>query len=189
MRSFMTMKGYGALMNSAKIWKDIEGYEGLYQVSNMGRVRSLDRINALGRRLKGRVLADKHNNRGYHTIALWRDGDIEYKFIHRLVAKAFLDNPDNLPEVNHKDENKENNAVSNLEWCTRKYNNNYGTRLGRVAKTLERPIYAITSSGHRYYFGSVNEAARVLGLKRQGITNCLHGRRKHHGGFSFELAV
>lgn len=176
-------------MSSFEVWKDIEGFEGLYQVSNMGRVRSLDRKDKNGQFRNGRVLADKHNNRGYHTVALHRDGNTKYRFVHRLVAETFIPNLDGLPEINHKDEDKTNNTVSNLEWCSRSYNNTYGTRLERVAKALECPIYAITSSGKRRYFDSVNEAARVLGLKRQGITNCLHGRRKHHRGFSFELAV
>lgn len=172
-----------------EIWKDIEGFEGLYQVSNMGRVRSLDRVDLQGRRLKGKVLADKHNNRGYHTIDLCRDGNIEYKLIHRLVATVFLDKPDNLPQVNHKDENKENNAVSNLEWCSALYNDMYGTRNKRVAKALERPIYVVTSSGHRYFFESARKAAKLLGLDRRAMHRCLKDKHKHQHGFSFELAV
>lgn len=172
-----------------EIWKDIEGFEGLYQVSNMGRVRSLDREDAQGRRRKGRVLADKHNNRGYHTIDLCRDGNIEYKLIHRLVATAFLDKPDNLPQVNHKDENKENNAVSNLEWCSALYNDMYGTRNKRVAKALERPIYVVTSSGHRYFFESTRKAAKLLGLDRRAMHRCLKDKHKHHHGYTFEWAV
>lgn len=173
----------------SEIWKDIEGFEGLYQVSNMGRVRSLDRKDAQGRRLKGRVLADRHNNRGYHLVCLCRDGDIKYRLIHRLVASTFLDNHDNLPQVNHKDENKENNAVSNLEWCTALYNDMYGTRNTRVAKALERPIYVVTSSGHRYFFESARKAARLLGLDRGAMRRCLRGKVKHHHGFTFEWAV
>ncbi|MDE3290425.1 HNH endonuclease [Lacticaseibacillus paracasei] len=176
-------------MSEKEIWKDIEDYKGLYQVSNLGRVRSLERVDSNGHYVKEKVLASFPNRNGYFKVNLYRDRNIKQVSIHRLVAAAFLDNPDNLPEVNHIDEDKSNNAVSNLEYCTVMYNNTYGTRLERVAKALECPICAITSSGQRHYFDSVNEAARVLGLKRQGITNCLHGRRKHHGGFSFELAV
>lgn len=189
MRSFMTMKGYGALMSLVEKWRDIADYKGLYQISSIGRVRSLDRIDALGRLRKGKVLADVGSMGGYRKITLHRDGNSKQKYIHCLVAETFIPNPDGLPEINHKDEDKTNNTVSNLEYCTVLYNNTYGTRLERVAKALECPICAITSSGQRRYFNSVNEAARVLGLKRQGITHCLHGRRKHHGGFSFELAV
>ena len=176
-------------MNDKEIWKNVVGYEGLYQVSSLGRVRSLEHIDSNGHPVKERVLASFLNRNGYRKANLYRDRNRKQVSIHRLVAAAFLDNPDNLPEVNHIDEDKSNNAVSNLEYCTVLYNNTYGTRLERVAKALECPICAITSSGQRHYFDSVNEAARVLGLKRQGITNCLHGRRKHHGGFSFELAV
>ena len=172
-----------------EIWKDIEGYEGLYQVSDLGRVRSLDREDAQGRRIKGTVLAGSLNGKGYLKVSLCRDGDVEGKLIHRLVAEAFLDNPDNFPQVNHKDENKTNNVVSNLEWCSALYNNMYGTRNKRIAKANERPVYVVTRSGHRYYLGSVKEAAKIFGLCPQGITHCLHGRAKHHHGYSFELAV
>ncbi|MEY4714754.1 NUMOD4 domain-containing protein [Lacticaseibacillus paracasei] len=176
-------------MNSTEVWKDIEGFEGLYQVSNMGRVRSLDRKDAQGHRIKGTVLAGSLNGKGYLRVGLCRDGDVEYKSIHRLAAKAFLDNPDNLPQVNHKDENKTNNAVSNLEWCTALYNNTYGAHSKRIAKALERPIYVVTSSGHRYFFDSTKKAVELLELKNGAVSRCLHGKLKHHGSFSFERAV
>lgn len=172
-----------------EIWKDIEGFEGLYQVSNMGIVRSLDRIDAQGRRLKGKVIASFPNRNGYLKVNLYWDRSIKQVFIHRLVAAAFLDNPDNLPEVNHIDEDKGNNLVENLEWCTALYNTNYGTRTERAAKANERPIYAVSGSGHRYFFESARKAAELLGLDRSAVSKCLRGKRKYHGGFSFELAV
>ena len=89
-----------------EIWKDIEGYEGLYQVSDLGRVRSLDREDAQGRRWKGRMLSSKLRKNGYREVILCRDGKRKYMLVHRLVAEAFLPNQDNLPQVNHKDEDK-----------------------------------------------------------------------------------
>lgn len=172
-----------------EIWKDIEGYEGLYQVSNMGRVRSLDREDAQGHRIKGKVLVVSSNGKGYRQINLWQYGDVKHKFIHRLVAIAFLDNPNNLPEVNHKDENKANNSVSNLEWCTRLYNMTYGTRNKRVAKANEHPIYVVTNSGHHYFFDSTKKAVELLRLDGSNVSECLHDKRKHHHGFTFEWAV
>ncbi len=163
-------------MNSTEVWKDIEGYEGLYQVSDLGRVRSLDREDAQGHHIKGVVLAGSLNGKGYLRVGLFRDGDVEYKSIDRLAAKAFLDNPDNLPQVNHKDENKTNNAVSNLEWCTALYNNTYGARSKHIAEALERPIYVVTSSGNRYFFDSTKKAVELLGLKNGAVSRCLHGK-------------
>lgn len=172
-----------------EIWKDIEGYEGLYQVSNMGRVRSLDRIDARGHRWKGRMLSSKLRKDGYREVILCRDGKRKYMFVHRLVAGAFLPNPDNFPQVNHKDENKANNAVSNLEWCSALYNINYGARTKRAAKANERPIYVISGSGHRYFFRSSKKAAELLGIDRRNVSACLHGKQKHCHSFSFEWAV
>lgn len=189
MRSFMTMKGYGALMNSTEVWKDIEDYKGLYQVSNLGRVRSLDRIDALGRLRKGKVLAYGLSGGGYLQVGLHRDGKVEQKLVHRLVSEAFLPNPDNLPQVNHKDEDKANNQVENLEWCTALYNNTYGTRVERVTKVREKPIYAITGLGNRYYFSGVSKASRLLGLKEGRTSDCLRGKCKTHHGYTFEWAV
>lgn len=97
-----------------EVWKDIEGYEGLYQVSNMGRVKSL---------IKGIILKQWTDKDGYRQVGLLKK---TFK-VHRLVAKAFIENPDDLPLVNHKDENKANNNITNLEWCTNEYNLSYGT--------------------------------------------------------------
>jgi len=176
-------------MNSTEIWKDIEGFEGLYQVSNMGRVRSLDRKDARGNHRKGKMRADECDRYGYRTVSLCRDGNAKHRLVHRLVAEAFIPNPDGLSEVNHLDEDKMNNAVSNLEWCSRPYNINYGTHNERMAKANERPIYVVSGSGHHYYFGSIKKAAELLGLSRGAVSSCLHGKCKHHHGYSFMWAV
>lgn len=120
-----------------EIWRDIKEYEGLYQISNLGRVKSLSRCYWHGNRWykqKEKFLKLNINTKGYQSVVLY---DAEHKskrvMIHRLVANAFISNPDNLPEVNHRDENKENNQVDNLEWCTSEYNNNYGTKSARLS--------------------------------------------------------
>ena len=102
-----------------EIWKDIKGYEGIYQVSNFGRIKSS---------YTKRILKGGKNKAGYLLVGLYKQGVLSRKSIHRLVAEAFIPNPDNKPEVNHIDENKTNNMVSNLEWMTAKENINHGTR-------------------------------------------------------------
>ena len=116
-------------------WKDIIGYEGIYQISNKGRVKSLNRIDSRGHKVNEKILRPgKRNN--YLHVRLCKDGKFKDYKIHRLVAQAFLPNPDNLPVVNHKDENKLNNNVENLEWCTQKYNVNYSGTAGRPGKKI-----------------------------------------------------
>lgn len=126
-----------------EIWKDIAGYEGLYQVSNLGRVRSLDRtiqyfrqgvLNIAHR--KGKLMKQNYTSDGYFMIYLRKDNIDKYYAVHRLVAQAFIPNPDNLPYVNHKDEVKDNNCVDNLEWCTHTYNCNYGTAIERMRQKV-----------------------------------------------------
>lgn len=118
-------------------WRDVPGYEGLYQVSNLGNVRSVGRCitdTHCTRRFSGRRLK-QFVNRGYKVVTLSKQGVLKQIKVHRLVAEAFIPNPESYPEVNHKDENKANNLVGNLEWCDGKYNSNYGTRIARIAET------------------------------------------------------
>lgn len=120
-------------------WGEVEGYEDCYQVNPYGIVRSLPRnieVNNNGRRytkrIKSSILKLINHSAGYKQVALTKNGKTKLYFVHRLVAKAFIPNPDKLECVNHKDENKANNRVSNLEWCTYKYNNTYGTTQQRA---------------------------------------------------------
>ena len=122
-----------------EIWKDIEGYEGIYQVSNFGRVKSLDRYvlrNGNSLFVKGIVLSQL-NNRGYLTVRLCNSGKYKNYFVHRLVACAFVENLNNYTEVNHIDEDKHNNDFRNLEWCDRKYNVNYGSRADKFSNSMK----------------------------------------------------
>lgn len=117
-----------------EIWKDIEGYEGLYQVSNYGRVKSLG--NEASRKEKIRKV--RFNNDGYPVIYLHKNGEKKFFLIHRLVAQTFIPNPNNLPEINHKDECKTNSFVENLEWCDRLYNINYGNAITKANERRKR---------------------------------------------------
>lgn len=113
-----------------EIWRDIEGYDGLYVINKSGEIKRVYKNK------KEKILRTHKNNRGYVIVTLSKDSKIKKYKVHRLVAKAFIDNPNNLPQVNHKDENKENNCVENLEWCDNKYNNNYGRKNKRIKNLL-----------------------------------------------------
>lgn len=170
-----------------EIWRDIEGYEGLYQVSSFGRVKSFDSIDKLDRIRKGRVLKGIKDVKGYLLVNLYKNSIVSTKTIHRLVAQVFIPNPENKPQVNHIDENKTNNMVSNLEWSTSKENNNHGTRTDRMAKTQSIPIIATNlKTGKSTEFYGVSECARQLNLNRGNITSALKGRRKQTGGYTFK---
>lgn len=123
-----------------EVWSDIKDYEGYYQVSNHGRVRSVDRYVIKDRTgnlafKKSRIIAINKQNSGYLYVTLNKCNKNKNFLVHRLVAEAFIPNPDNLEQVNHKDEVKTNNYVDNLEWCTRKYNCNYGTVRQRISQS------------------------------------------------------
>lgn len=122
-------------------WRPIEGYEGLYEVSNTGQVRSLDRYDERNCFREGRILKLYTRKGGYLFVQLHLNGKGKNYLVHRLVAIAFIPNPDNLPEVNHLDEDKTNNRVENLEFCDRKYNINYGTRTDKVRNTAIKNGY------------------------------------------------
>ena len=133
------MNGGDDTMNFEE-WKDIPGYEGLYQVSNTGKIKGLPRVTMQNQILKERILIPGVINSGYLQITLHKNGEHKNFLVHRLVANAFIPNPKNLPEVNHKDEDKTNCNADNLEWCTRKYNINYGTHNQRSAESRRKKV-------------------------------------------------
>lgn len=174
-------------------WKSIDGYEGLYEVSSYGRVRSLDRFDRLGRITSGRVLSPTNNGCGYYTVQLSNGGIKKRHYIHRLVAKAFIKNYSKLNEINHKDENKSNNNVSNLEWCSRKYNVNYGdhnAKMSHTKGTLFRVINNVTHEASMFY--SKDAAASILHIGRDKVAKGLkdgsisYSFRGNNLSFSFE---
>ena len=165
-------------------WRPVLGYEGLYEVSNLGRVRSLDTYrkgkNGSVRFYKGRILKLSTNGRGYLQVFLCKNRKVKKFKIHRLVAEAFLPNPDNLPEVNHKDENKLNNNAENLEWCDREYNCNFGTRNEKVAKKLSKPVVQYTLDGQFVReWQSTAECGRN-GYNHGAVAACCRGELKKY---------
>lgn len=161
-----------------EIWRDIEGFEGLYQVSNLGRVKRVT---------TGRILKSGKNKAGYLQVDLCKNSVSSTKRIHRLAAQSFIANPENKSEVNHIDENKTNNLVSNLEWSTRKENHNHGTRNERMAKTQSIPIIVTNlKTGESREFYGISECSRQLGLNPSNITSVLKGRRNQTGGYTFK---
>ena len=121
-----------------EIWKPVIGYEGLYEVSSYGRVKSLCKYDSRNRFREERILKLCANRLGYLKVGLSSNNKTKKYLVHRIVAEAFIPNPNNLPIINHRDENPSNNNVDNLEWCTAKYNSNYGTRNDRIRATRLR---------------------------------------------------
>lgn len=172
-----------------EVWKDVVGYEGYYQVSNLGRVKSVDRYieHYRGGKTfkKGKIKALNVRKDGYVSVQLSKDAKARTLRVHRLVAEAFIPNPNNLPQVNHKDENKGNNHVSNLEWCTVGYNVNYGTRIKRIKEKEDFNIVNIKNRKRvaRYSldgefieeFNSMTEVEKKLGFHRPNISKCCNG--------------
>ena len=137
-------------------WRPVVGYEGLYEVSNTGRVRSLDRYDNRNCFRKSKVLSPVKDKYGYLLVNLYCNGKQHQMKIHRLVAEAFIPNQDDLPQVNHKDEDKTNNNVTNLEWCDATYNNNYGSRLERSRETAIKNGY-YTGLSKKEYMNKYNQ--------------------------------
>ena len=152
-------------------WRNVKDYEGLYKVSNLGRVYSVRR---------GTVMKQTLHSTGYRVVSLHKDMKTVVCYVHRLVANAFLPKEEGYYEINHKDEDKSNNAVDNLEWCTRVYNLNYGTaKYRKVINNKKRRAVRCVETGKEYI--SVNSASRATGAWAQNISHCLNGKQKSTG--------
>lgn len=177
----------------AEIWKPVSGYEGFYEVSDCGRVRSVERTVRSSRgnatkRSPSKILKQVLLKSGYLTVELCKYGIRKKKLVHRLVAESFLDNPNNLPQVNHKDENKSNNVIDNLEWCSLVYNNNYGTineRRGKsIAKAKCKPVAQIKDGLVIKVFPSTISARHIADPSHIGA--CALGKRLSAGGYLWQ---
>ena len=178
-----------------EIWKDIKDYEGLYQVSNIGRVKSL--YNGRHNLYREKILKPGKKN-SYYFVVLSKNNTRTQFLVHRLVAEAFIPNTDNLPQVNHKDENKLNNSVDNLEWCTAKYNINYGTAVERTKKAminhplLSKSVLQYTKDGQLIKeYKSIIEAERQTGINNAQISACCKGREHYNtaGGYVWRYKI
>ena len=182
-----------------EIWKDIEGYEGLYKFSNRGNVKSLERTvwdsRGYYRTVHERILKAGKDRYGYLFVILCKEGIRKAYYVHRLVATAFCENQMGYTDVNHIDEDKTNNCANNLEWCSKSYNNNYGTRNKRIAEKstgnqkLSKPVIAIDKrTGLILEFVSSREAERQTGILHSSIIQCCKGKRNSTGGFYWMYA-
>lgn len=171
-----------------EIFRDVKGYEGLYQISNLGNIKSLQKSRRLNK--KERLLTPYKNKNGYLWVVLSKDKKLKRYSIHRLVASAFIDNPNNYPQVNHKDENKSNNRVSNLEWCDCKYNNGYGTKKERLSKIKSKPILQYSKQGDFIKrWNNTLEIERELNIYHNLISKCCKGQFKNAGGYVWKYEV
>lgn len=183
-----------------EIWKAVRGFEGLYEVSNLGRVkrapysivgRTKGAMRTYPRYFKGGILKGTVCRNGYNRVTLSKDGTNIYKYVHRLVAEAFVPNPHNLPFVNHIDEVRTNNVSTNLEWCTCAYNNVYGDARKRFAEAYSvnhsYAVRALSRTGEVICtFPSVKAAAQTVGVTHSTINRAIAKVRKTAAGFVWE---
>ena len=169
-----------------ELCKDIEGFEGYYKISNFGNVKSYDRAviktnnSVIG--YLGKLLIPYNDGRSYLKVDLRKNNKRISVRVHRLVAKAFIPNPNNYPIINHKDENPSNNCSDNLEWCTQKYNCNYGTGKIRCAESHKKPIISIDKNNNKSYYKSAKDAAIILNVKSSShITQAAKNQKTAYG--------
>ena len=162
-----------------EIYKDKKDYEGLYQVSNFGNVMSLNYY----RSRKPGLLIPVKNKDGYLQVTLCKDRKKKTFLIHRLVGETFLENPNNLPEINHKDEDKTNNRADNLEWCTSEYNLNYGTINERIAKALSKPVLQFSLTGEFIREWPSTMECNRNGFRQSAVARCCRGEKPQYKGF------
>lgn len=159
-------------------WKDIPGYEGLYQISNLGNVKSLYRIANNNHIIHEKILKPQKNYNGYLIVNLYKNNRMKAKLIHRLVGKTFIDNPNNYNYINHIDKNKSNNNANNLEWCTQSYNVIYSK--GRKINQYDKNNNFIKT------WNSIADIKRTLNIDNGLIVRCCKGIKKSAGGFKWK---
>jgi len=184
-----------------EIWKDIKGYEGLYQISNFGNIKSVERIafrNKTTFKKKEKLLSPFLNRNGYLAIVLWKDGKYKMTYIHRLVTLTFIQNVNKLEQVNHKDGNKLNNRVDNLEWCSRSDNIKHAVKCGLITKEkiydtinkmmekVKKPVLQMKKGVVIAEHESATRAERVLGHHSSNISACCRGKLKTCYGFEWK---
>lgn len=174
-----------------EIWKDIKGYEGKYQISSIGRIKSLGRwVKHKGWRFEEeRMLNQYMSQTGYFYVALSKDS-IQKKYkVHRLVAEAFLENPDNLPVINHKNEVKTDNRVENLEFCSVKYNTNYGSGRAKMILKIKKPVVQLDLNDNVLKrWDSLKDITDVLGYNKACISECCHQKQQTAYGYKWKFA-
>ena len=175
-----------------EIWKDIEGYEGYYQVSNLGRVRSLDNYEKFGKvtwKRKGKILKPRLNEKGYALVNLSINSKTKNHRVHRLVWEAFNGPIPEGFEINHINENKEDNRLENINLMTHKNNINWGTGIRRQARKKRMPVTQILQDGTEFFsYFSVSEAEKETGINNKSIRLCCNGKIKTAGGFKWRYA-
>lgn len=183
-----------------EIWKPIPGYEGYYEVSNLGNVRSVAYFNSKASKVMSRKspksLSQEISHDGYHRVVLCKDKTKKHMSVHRLVAMAFHPNPKGLPEVNHINENSHDNRSENLCWCTGKENSNHGTLPQRIkmwqTNNPKRSMEVVQMSADGIEiasFPSTREAERQTGIACEQISRCCKGKNHHAGGFKWKYKV
>ena len=174
------------LQLQGEMWLSINNYEGLYEVSNLGRVKSLQKLSIDGKRLPEKILSTYNvGSEGYAGVKLYKDGKKKSFRVHRLVAEAFLDNKDNLPMVNHKDENKVNNNISNLEWCDNSYNCTYGDNIHRRSSKLNKTVEQCDMYGNVLLtYKSLKDCCKS-GYSETSVSKCCNGKLDKYKGFTW----
>lgn len=179
-------------------WQDFKGYEGYYQVSSFGQVRSVDRVvvgvDGKTYHYKGRILKQAKTSDGYKTVQLFKDNGLKTFKVHRMIALTFIPNPNNKPEVNHIDGNKSNNHISNLEWVTRSENLKHAVKHGlsspvKAIEATKKKVELVDDNGNAIKrWNTMTAAADEMGVHISNVSMCCHGKLKSTGGHFFRFA-
>lgn len=184
-------------MNKIEIWKDIKGYEGSYQVSNLGNIKSLDREvfqknkngNIQRHVYRGKLLKKQVQRNGYEVVNLYKQMKMSKKLVHRLVATEFIENKNGYGYINHKDNNKRNNNVSNLEFCSQKDNIKYAYDFGKkIPPHMKKVIQKDDNNEIIKEFISIQEAERQTNIKASNISKCCRKLRNKAGGYKWQYS-